>query len=110
MLVDLVEGHGFVLDKLGRINVFLLLELFAARHGPTMGQPTSGNGEAADGGLLDDAPGHEEVEAVDKAVGQLQGRVVVAQHHQHDQRDGRQGEGDGTDPLQQIILLSQMGS
>ena len=110
LLVDLFQRHGFVFDELGGIDILLLLELFATRHGSTMRQAAGGYRQTTDRGLLDDAPGHEQVEGIDEAVGQLQGRVVVTEHHQHDEGNRGQGQRGRTEPLQQIILFAQVAA
>ncbi len=57
-----------------------------------IGQPPGGNRQATDQGRLDGDPGHQQIKGVDKAAGEFQRGVVVAQADHHDQRQRQQAE------------------
>ncbi len=95
LLADILQIHGLLFDGVSPFRILLGLVL-AFGHRTAIGQATSRELKAAQGGTVDQAPEDEQVEGLDQPAGQLEGGVVVAQSHQHDQchRCQRQGDGD----------------
>ncbi|MNJ64235.1 hypothetical protein D3C77_601790 [compost metagenome] len=84
--------------------------MLALGDGAAIGQTAGRQLQTSQGGAIDQAPDDDEVEGLDEAAGQLQGRVVITERRQHHQGHRRQCQGDRRQGLQHAGLALDAGA